>query len=104
MTPLEAYTRCLYSKKRISELEPIIATNSYFSFFYCYYIIGDSWKEGEPIIATNAEYSYMYVEYFYKDIFYPCHPVIFKSNYKERYLNLLKSFNVDFNKISEWLI
>jgi hypothetical protein len=46
----------------------------------------------------------MYAESFYKDIFYPCHPVIFKSKYKERYLNLLKSFNVDFNKISEWLI
>ena len=104
MTPEEAFTKCFYEKKRIPELERIIATDPYFSFFYCYYIIRDSWKEGEPIIATNPEYSFMYVDYFYKDIFYPCHPIIFKSKYKERYLNRLKSCGVDLSKISEWLI
>ena len=78
MTPKEAYLKCKNEKKRIPELESIVATDLY--------------------------YSYCYARDLIKGPFELCHSIIFNSEYKDRYVNFLKSINYDLNQIGEWLI
>ena len=82
MTPKEVYYKCHYEVKRIPELENIIAIDPFYSYWYAFYVI--------------------------KGPFLLCHPIIFNSEYKDGYINFLKSINYDFKEIyeqyGEWLI
>ena len=104
MTPEEAYYKCRKKNKRIPELEEIIATNSYCSYFYARNIIKGPWKRGEEAINKHPEYSFWYALYVIKQPFEKCHSHIFNSQYKDKYIKFLKSINYDMGKISEWLI
>lgn len=106
MTPQEAYLKCKNKKKRIPELESIIAIDSYYSYCYARDVIKGRWEECEKTIANDSEWSYVYAYEVIKGPFYLCHPIIFNSEYKDGYINFLKSINYDFNEISEceWLI
>ena len=130
MTPEEAYLECINKNRRILELESIIATNSYFSYRYSYSIIKGRFIEGEKIIATdyywsylyakdiimgrfiegekiittNPHYSYWYAKNIINRAFPLCHPIIFNSEWKNKYIDFLKKINYDLSKIVEWLI
>jgi hypothetical protein len=130
MTPEKAYFKCLHEKRRIPELESIIATDSNYSYWYAFDIIKGRFIEGEKSIATDLDCSYLYARYIIKGRFIEgekiiandldcsylyardvikgpfrlCHPVIFSSHFKDDYIYFLKSINCDLNEISEWLI
>jgi len=130
MSPAEAYNKCFIEKKRIPELEGIISTDPEYSYYYAYRIIKGRFESGEKIIITDYSYAYYYAlnvmkgrfregekniathpecSYWYahdvlKSPFHLCHHNIFNSEYKELYINFLKSINYDTNEISEWLI
>ena len=104
MTPYEAYSKCLEQNKRILELEDIISTSPQYSYYYVLDIIRAPWKQGENSISKNPIWSYKYANYIIKGPFEKCHPIIFYSDYKDDYINFLKSIKYDINKISEWLI
>jgi hypothetical protein len=50
----------LAAKKRLPELESIIATDGEFAYYYAKNIIKGRWTEGEKIIATDAFYASLY--------------------------------------------
>ena len=130
MTPKEAYHKCLKENSRIPELENIIAVDQKYSYWYSRDVINGPWEKGEDVISTDSEYSYFYARDVIKGHWklgeeaisknsecshhYACniikepfekgHSVIFNSEYKDEYLNFLKSFNYDMNKISEWML
>lgn len=104
MMPKEAFEYCKLKNLRISELEKIIATDPYYSYCYARDVIKGRWEESEQIIANDSEWSYVYAYEVIKGPFYLCHPIIFNSEYKDGYINFLKSINYDLNEISEWLI
>jgi hypothetical protein len=130
MIPEEAYYKCEKENRRIPELEDLIATDPEYSYHYSFYIIKGRFKQGEETISKYPEwsyrysfniikgpwelgekniskdplYSYVYIYEVIKRPFEKCHPIIFNSEYKDEYLNFLKSINYDLNKISEWLI
>jgi hypothetical protein len=130
MTPKEAYFKCENENRRIHELESIIATNSECCYCYARDVIKGRWEEGEKIISTEPEISYRYARNIIKGRFeggeksistdskysllYAHHVlkgpfllgqhIIFNSEYKDVYVNFLKSINYDLNEISEWLI
>ena len=104
MTPVEAYRRCSNENRRILDLEEIIATDSYYSCLYAQYIMRGKFERGEISISKDPEYSHHYAHYIIKDLFPLCHPIIFKSKWKERYIDFLKSINYDLSQIGEWLI
>lgn len=79
MTPQEAYEKCVKEKRRIPELEDLIATNPEYSFRYARFIIQEPFEKGHPIIF-NSEYN------------------------KKKYIKFLKLINYDIDKISEWLL
>jgi hypothetical protein len=130
MTPEEAFSKCLIKEKRILELENIISIDPYYSYLYANHIIKGYWKIGEDTISSNSKWSYFYAlniikgpwelgeksllknclwsfEYaqnVIKGPFQKCHPIIFDSEFRDDYIDFLKSINYDLNKISEWLI
>jgi hypothetical protein len=130
MTPQEAYLKCENENRRISELESVIVNDPYYSYryardvikgrweegekviisdlnssyFYACDVVKGKWEEAEKIIATDLESSYWYARHVLKSTFELCHPIIFNSEYRDRYVNFLKSINYDLNKIGEWLI
>jgi hypothetical protein len=77
MTPQEAYYKCLNEKRRIQELEDII---------------------------TNPMWSYYYARNVIKGPFDKSHYIIFNSDWRDDYIDFLKSTDYDMNKICEWLI
>ena len=52
MTSQEAYEKCIKEKKRIIELEDLIATDLEYSYFYARDIIKEPWKRGEEVISN----------------------------------------------------
>jgi len=130
MTPEEAYLKCYNENRTILELESIIVLDSEWSYLYACNIIKDRWKKGEKSIATDSYWSYYYAcnvikgrfeegekiiatelywSYYYacnvvKGPFNLCHPVIFNSIWKNKYIRFLKSINCDLTEIGEWLI
>jgi hypothetical protein len=127
VTPEEAYKKCYNENKRMPELEDIISTDPRSSFFYARDLIKGPWEEGEKIIINNSLLSYYYARdvikgpwkkgentiskhpewscYYAIDVikepFEKCHNLIFKSNFKNKYIDFLKSINYDY---CEWLI
>ena len=130
MSPTLAYFKCKNQKKRIPELENIIVTDSFYSYCYARDVIKRRWEEGEKSISTDSKYSFWYAKDVLKDRFeegektismYPeysywyarniikgpfnlCHSTIFNSEYKDAYIDFLKSINYDLNEIGEWLL
>ena len=130
MTPEQAYLRCIKENKKISELEGIISNDYYYSYLYALHVIegpfekGEKeiskhpywsfhytrdiikrrWERGEEVISKNSHYSYYYARDIIQEPFEKCHPIIFNSEYKNNYMNFLKSKKYELNKISEWLI
>jgi hypothetical protein len=101
MTPLKAYKKCYEEKKRIPDLEEIIAIDAKYSYLYSYQIIKAPWEQGELIISTNPEFSYYYARNVIKGPFKKSHNIIFNSKFKDNYIKLLKTKEYDY---SEWLI
>ena len=60
MTPEEAYWKAYDAGERLPELEHIVLTNSWSSFFYARHLIKGRWIEAEDVIMTNAAHSYYY--------------------------------------------
>ena len=104
MTPYEAYSECYRKGKRISELEGIISSNPEYSYRYALNIISGPFERGEEVISKDPDWSYEYICDIIEEPFEKCHPYIFNSEYKENYINFLKSIDYDITKISEWLI
>lgn len=104
MTPQEAWLKCKNQKKRIPELEDVIATDSKYSYYYASNIIKGRWKKGEESIANNSHYSYWYAINILNRPFHLGHHFIFNSRWKNDYISFLKSINYDLNEISEWLL
>jgi hypothetical protein len=104
MTPKEAYRKCIKENSRTPELEKLIATDPNYSYLYAVNIIKEPWEKGEKSISKDPYCSYLYTLYVIKRPFEKSHPLIFNSEYKDEYLNFLKSFNYDMNKISEWML
>lgn len=104
MSPTLAYFKCKNQKKRIPELENIIFTDSFYSYCYARDVIKRRWKEGEKSISTDSKYSFWYARDIIKGPFHLCHSTIFNSEYKDAYIDFLKSINCDLNEIGEWLI
>jgi hypothetical protein len=130
MSPLLAYLKCKNQKKRIPELEDVIVTDPFCSYCYTRDVIKGIWEkgekiistdskssywyakdvlkgrfiEGEKIITTNPHYSYWYAKNIINHPFLLCHPIIFNSEWKNKYIDFLKSINYDLSEISEWLI
>lgn len=104
MNPREAWFKCKNEKKRIPELEDVIATDPQYSYWYACDIIKGRFEKGEKIISTNSWYSYYYSIDVIKGPFELCYPVIFSSPFKDEFIDFLKSINHDLNEISEWLI
>ena len=101
MTPWKAFSKCLEQNKRILELEDIISTDSQFSYCYARDIIKKPWKKGENTISKDYHYSYWYARDVIRGPWEKCHPIIFNSEYKNHYIDFLKSIKYDY---SEWLI
>ena len=93
----EAYKKCYYEKRRIPELESIIANDPNYSYCYARHIIKGRFIEGEKIIATHIYYSYCYAKSVLKGPFHLGHPIIFNSDYKYDYLDFLKYIKYDLN-------
>jgi hypothetical protein len=104
MTSKEVYYKCYYEKKRMPQLESIIANDPYYSYLYARDVIKGRWEGGEKSIATDSECCYRYAIDALKGPFRQGHPEIFNSEYKQIYIKFLKSINYDLNKISEWMI
>ena len=104
MTPKEAYKKCCFEKRRIPQLESIIAIDLEYSYCYARHIIKGRFIEGERRITNDPIYSYCYARDIIKDAFPLCHDRIFNSEYRDLYLEFLKSINYDLNEIDEWLI
>jgi hypothetical protein len=130
MTPKEAFEKCKKENKRIIELEDLISADLDYSYRYAREIIKGRFEKGEDNFSKNSEWSYLYardvikgpfekgedaiskkpsLSYSYasniiKGPFEKCHPFILNSDYKNDYIDFLKSINYDLNKISEWLI
>ena len=104
MSPEEAWLKCKNKKKRIPELEDVIATDSKYSYYYASDIIKGRWEKGEQSIATNCHYSYWYAINIINCPFHLGHHFIFNSRWKEDYIIFLKSINYDLNEIIEWLL
>ena len=94
MTPREAFEKCKNKNYKVSELEKIIITDSYYSYLYARNIIYEKFEKGEKNITTDSYTSYCNI----------LHPIIFNSEYKDEFIDFLKSINYDLNEISEWLI
>ena len=81
------------------ELEPIIATDTYLSFFYASSVTNERFKLGEPAIAKDAYYSYLYAEGILHGKPFPLgEPIIAKSEkYAKKYTQsiLFKDFYLD---------
>jgi len=60
MTPRQAFDKAMITGKRLPELEHIIMTDSWASYFYSNYIIKGRWIEAEDIIMTKIVESYFY--------------------------------------------
>jgi hypothetical protein len=108
MSPAEAFDECLSRGERIPELELIIAKSESVSYRYANEVLKGRFEKGEEEISWNLHYSYHYAVNVLKGPFYLCHPYIFNSSYKERYISFLKSINYDMKEIEEqygeWLI
>jgi len=108
MSPSEAFNECLSRGERIPELEFIIAKSQSASYRYANEIVKGRFEKGEEEISCNLHYSYHYAVNVLKGPFYLCHPYIFDSKYKDKYINFLKSINYNLSEISdqygEWLI
>lgn len=59
------------------------------------------WKLGEDIISKHPEWSCYYAVDVIKGPFERCHNFIFKSRWKNKYADFLKSIDYDY---TEWLI
>jgi hypothetical protein len=101
MTPQEAYFKCKNQKKRIPELEDVIATDPLYSYMYAENVIKGRFEECEKTIATDSTYSYLYARSVIKKPFHLGHAKILNSKHKNHYIEFLKSINYD---ISEWLL
>jgi hypothetical protein len=84
--------------------EDAISKDSKWSYLYANDVIKGRFKQGEEAIGKDSIYSYWYIFKIIKRPFEKCHSVIFNSEYKDEYLNFLKSINYDLNKISEWML
>jgi hypothetical protein len=108
MIPEEAYYKCKNENRRVPKLENVIATDPYYSYLYARDVIKGRSEEFEKSIAIDPKYSYWYALDIIKSPFELCHHIIFNSEYKELYINFLKSINYDLNEIEEqygeWLI
>jgi lambda repressor-like predicted transcriptional regulator len=73
------------------ELEPLIAKDTYLSFFYASAVTHERFKLGEKAIAKDAYYSYLYAEEVLRRKPFPLgEPIIAKS---EKYAkNILNQF------------
>jgi len=60
MTPERAYWKAHGAGERSPEIEDIILTNSWCSYFYARDVIKGRWIEAEDIIMTESEDSYLY--------------------------------------------
>lgn len=104
MTPQEAYAACLSERKRIPQLELIIAQESMFAYYYAIEMINGRFELGEKTISADAHYSYWYATRAIKAPFSLGHYTIFNSEYKNDYIKFLYSINYDLNKINELII
>ena len=132
MTPQEAYEKCIKEKKRILELEDLIATDpdpehSYYyacdiikgpwergedaiskdpdiSYWYANDVIKGPWGRGEEVISKDPGWSYSYAHDIIKGPFEKSHHIILNSELKNNYIKFLKRKKYDMTKISEWLI
>jgi hypothetical protein len=104
MTPKEACLKCSNENRRIPELEKLIATDPFYSYRYARNVIKGRFLQGEKVISTYPDYSYYYAVFVLKESFSLCHPIIFNSEYRNKYFSFLKSNNYDLNEIGEWLI
>jgi len=66
MTPKQAYYKACDSRKRLPELEHIIMTCPWFSYFYALKLIRGRWIEAEDVIMTNSADSFFYAKYVIK--------------------------------------
>jgi len=60
MSPKEVYKKCFFEKRRILELESIIANDPDYSYYYALHIIKGRFIEGERSITTDLICSYRY--------------------------------------------
>ena len=91
-------------KARWLEAEDLFMDHYSISFDYAVYVIKGRFQKGEDVIATDGQYSYNYAVDILDDAFEKCHPMIFKTFFKDQYIDFLKEKNYDLNKINEWLI
>jgi hypothetical protein len=108
MTPSRAFYTCYNKQHKIQQLEQNISIDPYFSYRYAFELIRGRFEEGESSIATDPECSYLYARNVIKGPFELCHSVIFNSEWRNNYIDFLKSINCDFKEIyeqyGEWLI
>ena len=79
-TPKMAY---LYVKRngKNEDLEPIIAKDAKYSYWYARSILKGPFKLGEPAIAKDIEFSYLYVKDVLESRFELVEPTIAKDSY-----------------------
>ena len=104
MTPYEALQIAKTIKNRDPELEKLIIESHQLCFEYAKDVLRGSFREGEEMISTSGFHSYMYAKYVLNSAFTLCHSIIFNSEYKEEYIDFLKSINYDLSETSEWLL
>ena len=91
-------------KARWLEAEDLFKDHYSISFDYAVHVIKGRFQKGEDIIAADGQYSYNYAVDVLDDAFEKCHPMIFKTGWRNVYLDFLKNINYDLDKINEWLI
>ena len=89
-----------YAKKhgKDEELEPIISTSSYHSYWYAYEVLDSRFELGEPAIAKDAYYSFYYALNILNGPFPLGEPAIASNAYySQAYTNevLKKDFYLD---------
>jgi hypothetical protein len=103
MTPEEAYKICYKKNKRITKLENIIASSSYYSYMYARDVVKNRFEEGEKEISTASNWSFGYAKNIIKAPFPLGHPAIFnsessRSNYSDFLENLeFSNYKRDYN-------
>ena len=106
MTPKEAAEKCFNEKRRIFELEDIIAEEDSIAVYYAVKVIKGRFEKGESIISRNPQWSFHYARDVIKGPFEECHYAIGFSRYRYDYLDFLLSIHCNLIKLKgcEWLI
>lgn len=84
--PKHAYTYVCFIGEQIKSVEPFIAKNAIYSYWYAGDYLNGHFYLGEPIISKSAYWSFYYATNIIKERFYLGEPSIYDSEYKTRYI------------------